>query len=122
MIDLGSLAGFPTRLATGAPAGANAGRLGRLGHAGYDTPDWITASLFCPQFFCARPYTPVMQTNVTDAMLREAWTAAQTHRGERDAVFDRVNEIVDEAKSLPDQERQRQRRIPLAMLQEVGTH
>ena len=63
-----------------------------------------------------------MQTNVTDAMLREAWTAAQTQRGERDAVFDRVNEIVDEATSLPDQERQRQRRIALAMLQEVGPH
>ena len=63
-----------------------------------------------------------MQTNVTDAMLREAWTAAVNHRGQGDAIFDRVNEIVDEAKSLPDQERQRQRRIALAMLQEVGPH
>jgi len=61
-----------------------------------------------------------MQTNVTDAMLREAWAAAVYHRGQGDAIFDRVNEIVDEAKSLPDHERQRQRRIALAMLQEVG--
>jgi len=63
-----------------------------------------------------------MQTNVTDAMLREAWTAALTHRGRRDMIFDRVIEIVDEAKRMPDQERQRQRRIALAMLQEVGPH
>jgi len=63
-----------------------------------------------------------MQTNVTVAMLREALTAALTHRGQRDAIFDRVNEIVDEAKGLPDQERQRQRRIALAMLQEVEPH
>ena len=63
-----------------------------------------------------------MQTNVTDAMLREAWTAALAHRGRRDAIFDRVNEIVDEAKQMPDQERQRQRRIALAMLHEVGPH
>jgi len=63
-----------------------------------------------------------MQTNVTDAMLREAWTAAVNRRGPGDAIFDRVNEIIDEAKSLPDQERQRQRRIALAMLQEVGPH
>ena len=63
-----------------------------------------------------------MQTNVTDAMLREAWTAALTNRSQRDAIFDRVNEIVDETMGLPDQERQRQRRIALAMLQEVGPH
>jgi hypothetical protein len=63
-----------------------------------------------------------MQTTVTDAMLREAWTAALTHRGQRDAIFDRVNEILDEAKRMPDQERQRQRRIALAMLQEIGPH
>ena len=63
-----------------------------------------------------------MQTNVTDAMLREAWTAALTHRGQHDAIFDRVNEVLDEAMGLPDQERQRQRRIALAMLQEVGPH
>lgn len=63
-----------------------------------------------------------MQTNVTDAMLREAWTAALTHRGRRDAIFDRVNEIVDAAKRMPDQERQRQRRIALAMLQEIRPH
>ena len=63
-----------------------------------------------------------MQSNVTDAMLREAWTTALSHRGRRDAIFDRVNEIVDEAKRMPDQERQRQRRIALAMLQEVGPH
>jgi hypothetical protein len=63
-----------------------------------------------------------MQTTVTDAMLREAWTAAVTHRGQRDAIFDRVNEILDEAKRMPDQERQRQRRIALAMLQEIGPH
>jgi len=42
------------------------------------------------------------------------------HRGRRDAIFDCVIEIVDEAESLPDQERQRQRRIALAMLEEVG--
>jgi len=53
-------------------------------------------------------------------MLREALTAALTHRGQRDAVFDRVNEILDEAKRMPDQEHQRQRRIALAMLQEIG--
>jgi hypothetical protein len=63
-----------------------------------------------------------MQINVTDAMLREAWTAALTHRGQRDAIFDRVNEIVDAAKRMPDQERQRQRRIALAMLQKIGSH
>ena len=63
-----------------------------------------------------------MQTNVTDAMLREAWTAALTNRSQRDAIFDRVNEIVDAAKRMPDQERQRQRRIALAMLQEIGSH
>ena len=63
-----------------------------------------------------------MQINVTDAMLREAWTAALSHRGRRDAIFDRVNEIVDEAKRMPDQERQRQRRIALAMLREVRPH
>ena len=63
-----------------------------------------------------------MQSNVTDAMLREAWTAALSHRGRRDAIFDRVNEIVDEAKRMPDQERQRQRRIALAMLREVRPH
>lgn len=63
-----------------------------------------------------------MQTNVTDAMLREAWTAALTHRGRRDAIFDRVSEIVEEAKRMPDQERQRQRRIALAMLHEVRPH
>ena len=63
-----------------------------------------------------------MQINVTDAMLREAWTAALTHRGQRDAIFDRVNEIVDAARRMPDQERQRQRRIALAMLQEIWPH
>jgi len=60
-----------------------------------------------------------MQINVTDMMLREAWTAALVHRGRRDAIFDRVNEIVDESKHLPDEERQRQRRIALAMLATV---
>jgi hypothetical protein len=59
---------------------------------------------------------------VTDAMLREAWTAALTRRGRRDAILDRINEIVDEAKRMPDQERQRQRRIALAMLHEVRPH
>ena len=63
-----------------------------------------------------------MQSNVTDAMLREAWTTALSNRGRRDAIFDRVNEIVDEAKRMPDQERQRQRRIALAMLREVRPH
>lgn len=77
---------------------------------------------FCRQFCVARPYTPVMQTNVTDAMLREAWTAALNHRGRRDAIFDRINEILDEAKRMPDEERRRQRRIALAMLQEVRPH
>ena len=120
MIDLGSIAGLPTRLSMGAPAGAGASLLGRLNHAGYGKPDCNTASRFGPQFFDASPYTSVIRTNVTDAMLCEGWTAPQTHRGERDAVFDCVNEIVDEATSLPDQERQRQRRIALAMLQEVG--
>jgi hypothetical protein len=61
-----------------------------------------------------------MATTVTDSMLRAAWTAALSHRGTHDAIFDRVAEIVDEARALPDQERARQRRIALAILKEIG--
>jgi len=61
-----------------------------------------------------------LQTDVTDAMPRDAWAASVNHRGRRDAIFDCVIEIVDEAESLPDQERQRQRRIALALLEDVG--
>lgn len=88
----------------------------------YGTLDCMTASRFRRHISCASPYTSNMLTNVTDVMLREAWTAALAHRGQLDAVFDRVNEIVDDAKRLPDQERQRQRRIALAMLREIGRH